>query len=340
MTAIESQGRRTFLYLSYDDTVKMDLRMKDVVPVFEEAYRIIGTGAATTQYRVRLVHPPLTEGMGTGRPWDRDLRVLPAIVPGMGTACRLGATAHGKGSGGVLLIYWDFETMALRCVISDQLVHGMRSAAPDGPATKYLAREDASVLGVIGTGRIARWAAEAAWSQRPITRVQVYSRDPSHREACCQYLSERLGVETIDCSSNDRAVEGADVVVMGTATRVPVINGAAVKPGCTVISNTPEELDYATVRKASKIVSTSGEDVQTHVPPWQAVYDLMQTGELPPDAMSYELTDVIAGRRPGRTSDDEIIVCLNPGFGVHDVAAASYVYRRARELGLGTELPV
>lgn len=326
------------LYLSYEDTVKMDLRMKDVVPTFEEAYRRIGEGTATTQYRVRLVHPSLKEGMGTGRPWDRDLRILPAIVPGMGVACRLGATARGHG-GGVLLVYWDFETMALQCVISDSLVHGLRSAAPNGPLTKYLARTSSCVLGVIGTGRIARWAAEAVWSQRPIKLMKVYSRDPAHREEFCSYIGARLGVETANCSSNDEAVEGADVVVMATATRVPVINGEAISRGCTVISNTPEELDEATVRKADKIVVTSAEDVQTHIPPWQAVYDLINAGDLGPDAVSCEISDIVAGRRPGRTSDDEIIVCLNPGFGVHDVAAGRYVYRRGREMGLGTELP-
>lgn len=326
------------LYLSHDDTVKMDLRMHDVVPAFEEAYRVIGEGASTTQWRVRLVHPALTEGMGTGRPWDRDLRILPAIVPGLGTACRLGATARGHGSG-VCLIYWDFETMALKCIISDALVHGVRSAAPDGPMTKYLAKENSSVLGVIGTGRIARWAAEAAWSQRPIRTVKVYSRDPAHRADFCTYIGTRLGVETINCTSNDEAVTGADVVVMATATRSPVMNGAALSPGCTVISNTPEELDQATVRLASKIVVASAEDVDTHVPPWQAVYDLINAGELPKDAASCEIADVITGKKPGRTSDDEIIVCLNPGFGVHDVAAARFVYRRALELGLGTELP-
>src|SRR5437016_10526979 len=107
------------LYLSHQDTVDMNLRMKEVVPAFEQAYRIIGEGASTTQARVRLVHPPLTEGKGTGRPWLRDLRILPAMVPGIGTACRLGGTARGHGSG-VLLVYWDFETMELRCIISDE----------------------------------------------------------------------------------------------------------------------------------------------------------------------------------------------------------------------------
>lgn len=325
-------------YLSYDDTVKMDLRIADVAPMFEEAYRRIGEGTSTTQARVRLVHPPLTEGMGTGRPWDRDLRILPAMVPGMGTACRLGGTARGHGSG-VLLIYWDFETMELKTIISDHLVHGVRSAAPDAPLTKYLAKTDSTTLGVIGTGRIARWAAEAAWSQRPIKTMKVYSRDPAHREEFCSFVGQRLGVETIDCASNDEAVSGCDVVVMATSTRDPVINGAALSPGCTVISNTPEELDHESVRRASRIISTAADEIATHVPPWQAVYDLMNSGELPRDAADDEISDIIVGRKPGRVSDDEIIVCLNPGSGVHDVAASRFVHQRAVELGLGVDLP-
>jgi len=325
-------------YLSYDDTMRMDLRMADVAPPFEEAYRRIGEGTSTTQARVRLVHPPLTEGMGTGRPWDRDLRILPAMVPGMGTACRLGGTARGYGSG-VLLIYWDFETMELLAVISDHLVHGVRSAAPDAPLTKYLAKENASILGVIGTGRIARWAAEAAWSQRPIKTMKVFSRDPAHREEFCAYISERLGVEAIDCGSNDEAVEGSDVVVMATATRVPVINGAALSPGCTLISNTPEELDLESVRRADRIVTTSTEEVETHVPPFQAIYDLVQSGELPRQGAYDDIADIVVGRKPGRRSDDEIIVCVNPGSGVHDVAVARFIYQRALDLGLGTDLP-
>jgi ornithine cyclodeaminase/alanine dehydrogenase-like protein (mu-crystallin family) len=327
------------LYLSHQDTVDMDIRMKDVVPVFERAYRIIAEGAAATQARVRLVHPPLKEGRGKGRPWDRDLRILPAMLPGMGTAVRLGGTARGHGNG-VLLVYWDFETMQVRCIISDELVHGVRSAAPDGPLSTHLAKRDARVLGVIGTGRIARWATEAAWSQRPVDTIKVYSRDPANRAAFCEFIGQRLGTKMINCSSNDDAVNGADIVVMATATREPVINGEAISPGCTVISNTPEECDLTTVRRADRIVTTSIEEVIAHVPPMQAVADLIATGELPPDGGMVEITDVMAGRAPGRQTDDEIIVCLNAGTGIHDVAAASYVYERARELGLGTELPV
>jgi ornithine cyclodeaminase/alanine dehydrogenase-like protein (mu-crystallin family) len=331
---------KEFLYLSYDDTVKLGIRMKDVAPVFEEAYRILAEQDVRIQARVRLVYPPLKEGKGTGRPWTHDLRVLPAIIPGMGTACRLGATAHGAGGGGVILNYWDFETMSLQCVISDALVHGVRSAAPDAPLTRYCAREDASTLAMIGTGRIARWAAEAVWSQRPIKVIKVYSRDRANRLAFCEYIETRLMVEAQECTSSDQAVEGADIVAMATATRTPVINGAAISPGTTVISNTPEELDAESVRRAARIVATMREDVMDHIPPIQAVDDAIQAGQLDPERDLVTIADVITGRAVGRKSDDEIVVCVNPGNGVHDVAVAKFTYERALQKGVGTRLPV
>jgi ornithine cyclodeaminase/alanine dehydrogenase-like protein (mu-crystallin family) len=112
-----------------------------------------------------------------------------------------------------------------------------------------------------------------------------------------------------------------------------------VHPGCTVISNIPEKLDESTVRKAGKIVVTATEEILTHVPPWQAVHDLMQTGELASSAISCQISDIIAGRVSGRSSRDEIVVCLNSGCGVHDAAVARFAYQRALAMGLGTDLP-
>jgi hypothetical protein len=72
-------------YLTYEDTIRLDLRLKDRVPVLEEFCRRVGRGEAAMHHRVHLVHPPMPEGQHAGRPWTRDLRVLPAQVPGIGT---------------------------------------------------------------------------------------------------------------------------------------------------------------------------------------------------------------------------------------------------------------
>jgi ornithine cyclodeaminase/alanine dehydrogenase-like protein (mu-crystallin family) len=255
----------------------------------------------------------------------------------MGAACRLGASSRGLGNS-VLLAYWDFETMQLRAVISDALIHSACSATPNGVLAKRLARQDASVLGVLGSGRIARWAAEAVWSQRPIRTIRVYSPTPAHRVAFCAYVGGRLGLAVQDCASSDDAIAGADVIVMACNTREPVLDGALLRPGCTVISNASEELDRESLRRAHRIVVTSAEEVVDFSPPWQALVDLIAAGELPPDAASTEIADIVLGRQPGRRSDDEIIVCINPGSGMNHVAVGAYVYQRALERGIGRDL--
>lgn len=128
-------------------------------------------------------------------------------------------------------------------------------------------------------------------------------------------------------------------MVAATTAKGPVLKGEWISPGSTIISNTPEELDTATVRRA-KIVVAIKEEVRLHVSPWQAVADLLSSGELTETDLSIEMADVLLGRKQGRVFEDEIVAFLNPGCGIYDVAVASYVYRRAQEQGLGTLLPL
>lgn len=327
------------LYLSLEDTERLDIRMRDVVPVTEEAFRLVGRGKSVVAPRVRLLHPPLPEGsMGYGRPWVRDLRIIPGALEGVGYGIRVGASLR-RGATGVMLLYFEWETMALRAMISDHLVHAVRSTAPDGVLAKYLAREDSRRLAVIGSGRLARWAAEAVCAVRPIERIDIWSPTPEHREACAEYLRGRAEqpVQIAAVDSAEHAVRGADIVVTATNARDPVLKGEWLAPGCTVLSNTPEELDRDTLRRG-RIITTYREGVLTHVPPYHSLVELLESGELTAESFSTELGDVVVGTAPGRQRADETIVCLNPAFGVLDASTAAFVYRRAVAAEIGTEL--
>ncbi len=326
------------LYLSYEDTKKLNIDMADLIGVFEEAYKMIGSESGVYQSRIRLVYPPISD-QGSGRPWIQNMRILPAILPGMGAGLRIGATkARELARGGYLLILFDFETMELKAIISDFLIHGVRSAVPDGVAAKHLSLKTSSTLGVIGSGRIARWATQAVCAVRPIRRIKVYSPNPDHRRDYVRSIKQQLQAEVLDFESPAPVVKDSDIVVTATTARGPVMKGEWLAPGSTVISNTPEELDRVTAKKA-KIVVGLKDEVKMHVPPWQAVADLISCGELSEADLSIEMADVLLGRKLGRASEDEIIAFLNPGCGIYDVAIASYVYRRAQEQGLGISLP-
>ncbi|HWP60619.1 MAG TPA: ornithine cyclodeaminase family protein [Candidatus Acidoferrales bacterium] len=326
------------LYISYDDTTKLDVDMHELIAVFEDAYRRAGSGGAVYRSRVRLVYPPLSDD-GTGRHWQQNMRILPAILPGIGAGLRIGATKGRElGRGGYLIVLFDFDTMELKAIISDFLIHGIRSAVPDGVAAKYLAREDSSVLGVIGSGRIARWAARAVCAVRRIKKVKVYSPNAAHRRDFCRSLESVLGLDIEDPGSAELVVRKSDVVVLATAAREAVLRGEWLEPGSTVISNTPEELDTVSIKRAKLIVAFKDE-VLHHLPPYPAVAELLARGELGEEDLSLEISDVILGRKAGRTSPDEIVTFLNSGCGLYDVAIGAYVFKKAQQKTLGTPLP-
>ena len=326
------------VYISYEDTTKLDINMEELIDVFEDAHKRIGLGSAAYQSRVRLVYPPLS-GDGAGRRWEQNMRILPAILPGIGAGLRIGATRGREGRrGGYLIVLFDFETMELKAIISDFLIHGIRSAVPDGVAAKYLSREESHVLGVIGSGRIARWVARAVCAVRRIKKIKVYSPNPAHRQDFCRSLEGNLAVEINDSDKAELVIRDSDIVVLATAAKEAVLLGEWLAPGSTVISNTPEELDTGTIGRSTLIVAFK-EEVIRHVPPYQAVVDLLSNGELSDGDLSVEISDVILGRKTGRSSQDEIVAYLNSGCGLYDVAIAAYVYNKSREKGLGTSLP-
>ena len=313
--------------------------MADVVPAIEEAFRRVGNGQAIVAPRVRVVHPPLEKNsMGKGRPWVRDLRIIPGAVEGIGYGVRLG-TSLRRQAGGTILVLFDWEKMELAALISDHLVHGVRSTAPCGVMAKYLALEDASTLALIGSGRLARWAAEAVCAVRPIRDLRVWSPTPAHRRECVEYLQGRLGasIHVREVESSEAAIRGAEIVTTGTKALEPVMRGEWILPGCTILPNSPEEIDQQTYLK-SKIITTYNDGILSHVPPYHALVELVEAGKLRETDFATELGDIVAGNITGRTHVQEIIVGLNPAFGILDAATAEFVYRRAKAMGVGTEL--
>ncbi|MFQ5682061.1 MAG: ornithine cyclodeaminase family protein [Candidatus Binatia bacterium] len=328
------------LYLSYEDTTRLDIKMREVLDLFEEAHKLLAAEQGVYTPRTRLVYPSVS-GKGQGRPWKQNLRILPAILAGWGAGLRVGAKkAREKGSGGGLLVFFDFETMKLKAMISDFLIHGLRSGAPDGVAAKYLSRVESTTLGIIGSGRIAQWATRAVCAVRPIRNIKVFSPTPGHRKDYARTMEQKLQIQVSDYASAEPVVSNSHVIVTATNTTTgPVLKGEWLTPGCTIICNTPEELDVSTIRCAKRIVVGLREEVFSHTPPYQAITDLLSSGEIKEADLSLEIGDIIMQRKPGRTSEDEIIAYLNPGCGIYDVAIAAYVFRKAKEQGLGTFLP-
>jgi ornithine cyclodeaminase/alanine dehydrogenase-like protein (mu-crystallin family) len=167
----------------------------------------------------------------------------------------------------------------------------------------------------------------------------VWSPTPAHRRECVEYLQARLGasIRVREVESSEAAIRDADIVTTATKSLEPVMKGEWLSPGSTVLCNTPEEVDQETFLRG-KIVTTYNDGILSHVPPYHSLVELVEAGKLSEADFSIELGDIVAGKFAGRTSEQEIIIGLNPAFGILDAATAAFVYQRAKGMGIGMEL--
>ncbi len=311
----------------------------ELIDRMEAAFAAQAGGAFGDSTRVVVDHPPGSGGERAGR----SLRVLPCVAPEFGgAAVRIYSTRKDgdpfRPAPCELLLLFDPETMELRSLIEDYSLHALRTAAPTGVATRHLARADATVLGVVGTGRQARGQVAAVASVRAIEEVRIHGRDPARREAFRREVGESLGCPVVPVDRAEDAVRGADVVVLATNTDRPVVAGALLEPGTHVNSIGPAELDEAAATTA-RLFPCSRREVLHGVPAWEPFPDLVARGVLGESALATELCDVVAGRAPGRTGDGDVTIFLSTGMPFWDLVAAAWVDERARALALGTPLP-
>lgn len=282
--------------------------------------------------RVRVVYPPRSKV----RPYARDMRILPAMVPGIDTAgLRLGCTSEIRGGGTSMTILMDFEKMGLLAFIEDHLLHGIRSGGPTGIAVRHLAVPNATRVGMIGTGRISAVQLTVAKGARDIRYVKAFSRRPEPREAFAREYGARLGVDIQPVGSAAEAVRDVDIVLVATDSHnAPTLDGNLLNPGTLVCSVTPGELDEATCLRG-RVVVTSRVRITQDYTLWEPMARIVLRGERDLEVDVSELAEVLAGERPGRTDPNEIITFLSPGIGFCDIAVARWMFDLAVAQGVG-----
>src|SRR5947209_2896516 len=190
------------------------------------------------------------------------LHLMGAAVKSMGV---LGAKVYAtsrKGEPPFLVPLFDGKTGALLSVMQADYLGQMRTGAASGVATKYMAREDATEVGLFGSGKQARTQLLAVCRVRRVRRVQVYSPSEERRRAFAEEMGERCGVEVVPVPRPEMAAEEMDVIITATSSREPVLFGSWVAQGThvnAVGSNFlgKSELDAAAVRKCSSVVVDS-----------------------------------------------------------------------------------
>jgi ornithine cyclodeaminase/alanine dehydrogenase-like protein (mu-crystallin family) len=237
--------------------------------------------------------------------------------------------------GAVLL--FSAETGELLAVVNASAVTAVRTAAVSGVATQELAREGACDLAVIGAGVQARSHVEAMSHARTIKRCRVASRKVENARALAEELNGIYAFPVEAVATVEEALRGADLIVTATSAAEPVVRREWVADGAhvnAVGACTPHtrELDAATVA-ASSLFADSVESLVNEAGDYLLA---LKEGAVGPEHLRAELGEVLSGTKPGRTSDGEITLFKSLGLAVEDLAAAEYLYRKAKETGAGT----
>jgi len=269
--------------------------------------------------------------------------VMPAFIDGAGASLgtKLVSVYHSNASQGLpshlaTIVLFDPDTGGLRAVLDGRYITEARTAAASAAATKHLARENARVLAVFGSGVQARSHIDALVRVRPVDEVRIWSRDPAHAERLIDEMRPEVGARLVCAPSAREAARDADVIALVTASREPVLKREWVADGthiCAVGACRPDqrEMDTALVRDARVFVDSRvgalAEAGDIVIP--------MTEGAIDATHIVAEIGDVCGGRAAGRRSAAEITLFKSLGMAVEDVAAAHLAFERASERGLG-----
>ena len=240
-----------------------------------------------------------------------------------------------------LVPLYEMASGELLALIEADYMGQLRTGAASGVATKYLARRDASVAAIIGTGGQARTQLEAVAAVRKLTLAHIYGRDPQKRETFAREMSERLGIPVRPAPTAAEATRGADIVCTATTATQPVVHGANLAHGLHINAiganhAHKRELDDEAVASADVIVVDSIEQSR------QEAGDLILAfhGDESCWTGVKRLSDIVTGKATGRTSDSEVTLFKSNGIASWDLAVAMKVYTLARSKGVGRELPL
>ena len=305
------------------------LGYRECADVMRQALADLASGQIQQPLRT-VVRPRDAAGfMGLMPAYSPDGYGLKAICVTPGNPA-VGKDAH---QGGVMLFAADTgEPLAL---VNASAITEIRTAAVSAVATGLLARAGAAELAIIGTGVQGRAHAHALAATRPLTGIRMAGRDVARARKVAAELAEALGLPVTAAGSVPEAVEGADIVVTATSSAQPVLRREWLAAGSHVNAvgaclPHAREIDTATMAEAA-VFADSRESVRSESGDY-----LLAAQEGADNPVRAELGELLTGTASGRADDDEITVFESLGLAAEDLAAASYLYRKATGLGAGT----
>jgi alanine dehydrogenase len=331
----EAHAKRMVFRLLTEADVARLISIDDLMDPMEMALRLFSSGQVVQP--VRLVLP-----VGNGHAafalmpaYGREPAVLGAkLVTVFNTNTELDVPTHLA-----TVVLLNPQTGALLALLGGTYITQLRTAAASAVSVNLLARDDAAILAIIGSGVQARShlrAIEQAWE---LSEVRVWSPTPEHQDTFVEEMRSSTTARLIAADSPEDAVRGADLVVLATSSSEPVIESSWIGDGAHIMcvgACRPEqrEMDPALVRRGRLFVDSRAAALVESGDIVQGIRDRLFT----PSHIIGELGDLLDKRVEGRRSPRDVTIFKSLGLAVEDIVAAELAYRRALTQGMGQDL--
>jgi ornithine cyclodeaminase/alanine dehydrogenase-like protein (mu-crystallin family) len=347
------------LILSNEDIEKI-LPVGACLEVLEEAYRDLGNGMAATVPRYDVFSPTKPNEF-------YEYKTMSGVLPRRGVAAlRLNSSVVKwyEKAGGVrkdklpvaggdrfvgLVMLFSTETGEPLAIFPDGYVQKLRVAGASAIAARYLARKDAKVMALLGSGWQASAHLVTLGMVRDLKQVKVYSPTPETRWRFVKEMDGSVSAEVMETASVEEAIKGADIITCATNSISPLFNGQLLQPGVHVSCVKPCELDATTYKRSDPLIIHWREAKPFQIAVGvdrRSIPDIVEGWQHPitrEDSPIWDfptISELVNGQHPGRTKEDAIsCFCNNVGLGLQFAAVGSEVLARAREGRVGREIP-
>jgi ornithine cyclodeaminase/alanine dehydrogenase-like protein (mu-crystallin family) len=306
-----------------DEEVRSNLKINDAIEAIEQAYIEYSQGNARNLPRSTI---ETKEGI---------FRSMSACIPGMGVVgSKQGFWASeykGKkelAMSSEIISLYDLHSGRILALINSHYINQIRTGAVGAISVKYLSNENASTVGVIGSGLHARTQILGTCAVRDVEKIKVYSRNKEKREEFCKQVSSEIGKDVIPVDSAEDAITNSQIILEATTSRTPVVNGKYISEGCHICSVSSgylgaRQLDDATISKAN-VVSVDSRD--------QVLVD--GTGDILAPITAgiinwkniVEIADIVSRKLPGRLNSRDITIFKSCGMALSDVATGKKIF--------------
>ncbi len=316
------------LYLSRKDVEAVKLPMKEIINSLESMFKEKGEG--------RVEMPP-KPGIHTQK--DAFIHAMPAYIPAMNSAGIKWISGYpGNQKKGLpyitgLLILNDPETGIPIAIMDATWITAKRTGAATALAAKYLARKESSTVGILACGVQGRSNLEALSCEFDITKVKAYDIYPDAAEKFINDMQKIIPAEYEIVQTPKEAVVGLDIVVTSgpiLKNPTPVIEAGWLSEGAFA---SPVDFDSFWQGDALREVDKLATDDISQMDYYRKSGYFSETPQ--PYA---DLGEIVCGKKPGRENGSERTMSINLGLALDDMATAPLIYKKAKEMGIGTEL--